>query len=66
MKVTTSLRKMCKDCQKVRRKGKNYVICKSNPRHKQRQRFSTCAAQYRVAAQQQARASEPRMTIGGE
>ena len=37
-----------------------------NPRHKQRQRFSTCAAQYRVAAQQQARASEPRMTIGGE
>ncbi len=29
MKVTTSLRKMCKHCQKVKRKGKSYVICKA-------------------------------------
>ena len=29
MKVTTSLRKMCKQCQKVRRKGKNYIVCKA-------------------------------------
>ena len=29
MKVTTSLRKMCKHCQKIKRKGKSYVICKA-------------------------------------
>ena len=27
-----------RDCQMVRRKGKVYVICKSNPRFKARQR----------------------------
>ena len=34
-----------RDCQIVRRKGKVYVICKSNPRVKARQRqtlFSGC------------------------
>ena len=28
-----------RDCQIVRRKGKVYVICKSNPRFKARQRY---------------------------
>ncbi|HLE49315.1 MAG TPA: 50S ribosomal protein L36 [Patescibacteria group bacterium] len=36
MKVNSSIRKRCKDCKIVRRKGVLYVICK-NPRHKQRQ-----------------------------
>lgn len=37
MKVRSSVKKMCKDCQVVKRKGIVYVICKSNAKHKQRQ-----------------------------
>ncbi|MEM7279894.1 MAG: 50S ribosomal protein L36 [Pseudomonadota bacterium] len=37
MKVRASVKKMCRDCQIVRRKGRNYVVCKTNPRCKQRQ-----------------------------
>ncbi|MDD5318447.1 MAG: 50S ribosomal protein L36 [Candidatus Pacebacteria bacterium] len=37
MKVKTSVKAMCAKCKVVRRKGYLYVVCKSNPRHKQRQ-----------------------------
>ncbi|XP_060759918.1 large ribosomal subunit protein bL36m [Neoarius graeffei] len=37
MKTKTSLKKRCKDCFFVRRRGRLYVFCKSHPRHKQRQ-----------------------------
>ncbi|MEA3344364.1 MAG: 50S ribosomal protein L36 [Patescibacteria group bacterium] len=37
MKVRSSVKKICKDCKIVRRKKKVYVICKKNPKHKQRQ-----------------------------
>lgn len=37
MKVRTSVKRICEHCKMVRRKGKNYVICAANPRHKQRQ-----------------------------
>ncbi|MCD5384365.1 MAG: 50S ribosomal protein L36 [Candidatus Pacebacteria bacterium] len=37
MKVKTSIKKICKDCQVLRRRGVVRVICKINPRHKQRQ-----------------------------
>lgn len=36
MKVRASVKKLCKNCKIVRRRGRVYVIC-SNPRHKQRQ-----------------------------
>ncbi|NQU83441.1 MAG: 50S ribosomal protein L36 [Parcubacteria group bacterium] len=36
MKVKTSVKKICRDCQVVRRKGRVYIIC-TNPKHKQRQ-----------------------------
>ncbi|NPA95144.1 MAG: 50S ribosomal protein L36 [Thermodesulfobacteria bacterium] len=36
MKVQASVKKRCKDCRIIRRKGIVRVICK-NPRHKQRQ-----------------------------
>lgn len=35
MKVKASVRRMCKDCQIIRRKGKVRVICKADPKHKQ-------------------------------
>ena len=35
VKVRASVRRMCKDCQIVRRKGKVRVICKAGPKHKQ-------------------------------
>ena len=37
MKVRPSIRKICNDCKIVRREGRLYVICKKNPKHKQRQ-----------------------------
>jgi len=36
VKVLTSVKKICRNCKIVRRKGVVRVICK-NPRHKQRQ-----------------------------
>jgi large subunit ribosomal protein L36 len=36
MKVRPSVKKICKDCKVVRRRGVVYVICKDQ-RHKQRQ-----------------------------
>ncbi|MDH5716325.1 MAG: 50S ribosomal protein L36 [Spirochaetia bacterium] len=38
MKVRASVRKMCPHCRVIRRKGVVRVICKTNPRHKQRQK----------------------------
>jgi large subunit ribosomal protein L36 len=37
MKVRASVKKMCRDCKIVRRSGVVRVICKVEPRHKQRQ-----------------------------
>lgn len=37
LKTRTSVKKFCKDCYMVRRKGRVYVYCKSNGKHKQRQ-----------------------------
>lgn len=36
MKVQASVKRRCKDCKVVKRRGVVRVICK-NPRHKQRQ-----------------------------
>ncbi|MCX6702905.1 MAG: 50S ribosomal protein L36 [Candidatus Wolfebacteria bacterium] len=37
MKVRSSVKKICQNCIIVRRQGRIYVICKKNPKHKQRQ-----------------------------
>ena len=37
MKVRASVKKMCKDCKIVKRHGVVRVICKKEPKHKQRQ-----------------------------
>ncbi|XP_032559969.1 39S ribosomal protein L36, mitochondrial [Chiroxiphia lanceolata] len=36
LKTKTVLKRRCKDCFIVRRRGRLYVYCKTNPRHKQR------------------------------
>ncbi|MBI3443454.1 50S ribosomal protein L36 [Candidatus Woesebacteria bacterium] len=36
MKVRSSIKKICRNCKIVKRKGVLYVIC-NNPKHKQRQ-----------------------------
>jgi ribosomal protein L36 len=35
MKVRSAVRKFCDSCSIVKRKGKIYVICSANPKHKQ-------------------------------
>ncbi|MCP4549603.1 MAG: 50S ribosomal protein L36 [bacterium] len=37
MKVRASVKKICENCKIIRRRGIVRVICKKNPRHKQRQ-----------------------------
>ncbi len=37
MKVHTSVKKRCESCKIIRRNGVVRVICKRNPKHKQRQ-----------------------------
>jgi large subunit ribosomal protein L36 len=37
MKVRPSVKKICKNCKIVRRRGIVYIICSSDARHKQRQ-----------------------------
>ncbi|MEZ5493383.1 MAG: 50S ribosomal protein L36 [Pseudomonadales bacterium] len=37
MKVRASVKKVCRGCKLVRRKGVIRVICNVEPRHKQRQ-----------------------------
>jgi len=37
MKVRASVKKICRNCKLVKRKGIVWVICKTDPRHKQRQ-----------------------------
>eukprot|EP00975_Prorocentrum_lima_P026303 5529291-Prorocentrum_lima.AAC.1 len=49
MRVKTAVRRICRHCFTVRRKGRLYVYCKDNPRHKQRQiggkkKYSTLSA----------------------
>mmetsp|Transcript_1488 Transcript_1488/g.1584 ORF Transcript_1488/g.1584 Transcript_1488/m.1584 type:complete len:82 (+) Transcript_1488:26-271(+) len=42
MKVRSAIRKLCDGCKIVRKKNlKTYVYCTKDPRHKQRQPFST-------------------------
>lgn len=35
MKVKSSVKRVCGQCQVIRRKGRVRVICKANPKHKQ-------------------------------
>lgn len=37
MKVRASVKPICPDCKIIKRKGSIRVICKKNPKHKQRQ-----------------------------
>ena len=37
MKVRASVKRLCRNCKVIRRKGTVRVICKKDARHKQRQ-----------------------------
>lgn len=37
MKVRASVKKICRNCKVIKRKGKLRVICSAEARHKQRQ-----------------------------
>jgi len=37
MKVRTSVKRICRDCKIIKRKGVVRVLCTKNQRHKQRQ-----------------------------
>ena len=47
MKVRSAVKRMCEGCRIVRRKGRVYVVCKRDPKHKQRQGYHTIAAPVR-------------------
>ncbi len=37
MKVASSIKRRCENCQIIKRKGVVRVVCSRNPRHKQKQ-----------------------------
>jgi large subunit ribosomal protein L36 len=37
MKVRASVKTICKDCKVIKRKGVLRIVCKVNPKHKQKQ-----------------------------
>ena len=41
MKVVSAIKRLCPDCYFMRRGKKLYLRCKTHPRHKRRQGFST-------------------------
>lgn len=41
MKVKAAVKKLCDGCKVVKYNKKVYIKCLENPRHKQRQKFST-------------------------
>ncbi|KAL9242439.1 hypothetical protein vseg_016434 [Gypsophila vaccaria] len=43
MKVRSSVKKMCEYCKTVKRRGRVYITCSANKKHKQRQGYSTAA-----------------------
>lgn len=43
MRITTALKRLCRECKVVKRGKKVFVLCTANPKHKQRQKFSTWA-----------------------
>ena len=47
MKVRSAVRRLCVECYLVRRKRRLYVQCRKNPKHRQRQGFSTATAHAR-------------------
>ncbi|KAI8471072.1 MAG: mitochondrial ribosomal protein L36 [Monoraphidium minutum] len=61
MRVRGSVRRLCEYCFVVRRRGKLFVMCKKNPKHKQRQWFTTAAAQLGPAGVGGAAAHAPRL-----
>ena len=64
MKVVSSLKKLCKDCYIVRRGKKLYLRCKSQPRHKRRQGFSTINTAAHFALAEEASANFTRSYDG--
>ncbi|XP_065851406.1 uncharacterized protein [Euphorbia lathyris] len=51
MKVRSSVKRMCEFCQVIKRRGRVYVICSSNPKHKQRQGMSSFAFEGATSAE---------------
>ncbi|KAF7845775.1 hypothetical protein BT93_L0687 [Corymbia citriodora subsp. variegata] len=37
MKTRSSVKRLCEGCKPVKRKGRTFIICSRNPKHKQRQ-----------------------------
>ena len=50
MKVRTAVRRLGAGCSVVRRRGKIFIVCKLDARHKQRQGFHTLALEAARAA----------------
>lgn len=42
--MKTSVKRLCRACRVVKRKGRVYVVCSENPKHKQRQGLHALAS----------------------
>ncbi|CAN1120526.1 50S ribosomal protein L36 [Linum perenne] len=63
MKVRSSVKKMCEFCQVIKRRGRIYVLCSSNPKHKQRQGMATLSHEVSLS-QESSSTNEIRQNYG--
>ncbi|EXB39150.1 50S ribosomal protein L36 [Morus notabilis] len=63
MKVRSSVKKMCEFCRTVKRRGRVYVLCTANPKHKQRQGVSTLAYEGPLPSQSSGTVSKPEVNV---
>ena len=61
MKVRSAIKKICDACKVVKRKRKLYVICKKNPKHKQRQGMHTLCETSSLSSDTTTTTTTPRM-----
>ncbi|BDA42178.1 probable 50S ribosomal protein L36 at N-terminal half [Coccomyxa sp. Obi] len=51
MRVRSAIKRLCDACRVVKRRGRLFVVCKANPKHKQRQGYHTLAGDVSVPIQ---------------
>ncbi|EIE20967.1 hypothetical protein COCSUDRAFT_83526 [Coccomyxa subellipsoidea C-169] len=48
MRVRSAVKRLCDACRVVKRRGRLFIVCKTNPKHKQRQGYHTLAGEVPV------------------
>ncbi|CAL8468135.1 g7674 [Coccomyxa elongata] len=65
MRVRSAIKRLCDACRVVKRRGRLFVVCKANPKHKQRQGYHTLAGDVTVPIQDSSTAAQAPFRLSG-